>query len=429
MRGAFVTLEGGEGVGKTTNLALILAHLDTRGVEVVATREPGGTPLGETIRAWILDGEHGALSAEVEALLMFAARARHLDTVIRPALAAGKWVVCDRFTDATFAYQGGGRGADTRLLEALETGVQRGLEPDLTLLLDAPLEVGRRRIAARAPDHFEREQAPFFERVRRAYLERAQRDPKRVKVIDAAGAARASAGRHRPRARRTARSVRKMTEPGLQTLQRRLCPWLKGALSLLETAYAAQRLGHAWLIAGPAGSGKLNLALVFARRLLERGASQDPPDLGPEEAVAAYADRHTPADHHPDLHWLFPEEDKTAISVEQIRGLSAELSLKAHAGGAKVVIFEPADGMTTAAANALLKSLEEPSADTYLLLLAHQPGRLPATIRSRCQRLDVARPTPTELAAWLGVAREDLAAAWTLTGGAPLLVAAVIAGR
>ena len=188
MRGAFVTLEGGEGVGKSTNLAFVVAHLESRGVEVVATREPGGTPLGETIRAWILDGEHGALSAEVEALLMFAARARHLDTVIRPALAAGKWLVCDRFTDATFAYQGGGRGADIRLLEALETGVQRGLDPDLTLLLDAPLEVGRRRIAARAHDHFEREAAPFFERVRRAYLERAQRDPKRVKVIDAAGA-------------------------------------------------------------------------------------------------------------------------------------------------------------------------------------------------------------------------------------------------
>ena len=187
MRGAFVTLEGGEGVGKSTNLAFVVAHLEARGVDVVATREPGGTPLGETIRAWILDGEHGALSAEVEALLMFAARARHLDTVIRPALAAGKWVVCDRFTDATFAYQGGGRGADIGLLDALETGVQRGLEPDLTLLLDAPLEVGRRRIAARALDHFEREQTPFFERVRRAYLDRARRDPKRIKVIDAAG--------------------------------------------------------------------------------------------------------------------------------------------------------------------------------------------------------------------------------------------------
>ena len=186
MRGAFITLEGGEGVGKSTNLGFVATYLESRGVPVLTTREPGGTPLGETIRRWILEGDHGVLSAEVEALLMFAARAQHLDAVIRPALAAGKWVVCDRFSDATFAYQGGGRGADARLLEALETGVQRGLGPDLTLLLDAPPEVGRRRIAARAPDHFERERAPFFERVRRGYLDRAQRDPKRIKIIDAA---------------------------------------------------------------------------------------------------------------------------------------------------------------------------------------------------------------------------------------------------
>jgi dTMP kinase len=187
MRGTFITLEGGEGVGKSTNLGVIATYLASRGVEVLMTREPGGTPLGETIRRWILEGDHGALSAEVEALLMFAARAQHLDAVIRPALAAGKWVVCDRFTDATFAYQGGGRGADARLLEALETNVQRGLAPDLTLLLDAPPEVGRGRIATRgAPDHFEREHAPFFERVRREYLERAQRDPKRIRVVDAA---------------------------------------------------------------------------------------------------------------------------------------------------------------------------------------------------------------------------------------------------
>ncbi len=215
-----------------------------------------------------------------------------------------------------------------------------------------------------------------------------------------------------------------MTEPALHTLQRRLCPWLRAALSRLEAAHAAGRLGHAWLIGGPAGSGKLNLALVFARRLLERGPKQDPPDLSAEDAVAAYADRHAPVDHHPDLHWLFPQEDKTAIAVEQVRELGADLSLKAHAGGAKVVVFEPADGMTTAAANALLKSLEEPSADTYLLLLADQPNRLPATIRSRCQRLDVPRPTPSEVAAWLGVQPEEIAAAWTLTGGSPLQVAA-----
>jgi dTMP kinase len=188
LRGAFVTLEGGEGVGKSTNLAFVATYLESRGVAVLTTREPGGTPLGEVIRQWVLQGDHDVLSAEVEALLMFAARAQHLDAVIRPALAAGKWVVCDRFTDATFAYQGGGRGADHRLLDALEAGVQRGLEPDLTLLLDAPPEVGRLRIATRTADHFERERAPFFERVRRAYLDRAQRDPKRIKVIDAAAA-------------------------------------------------------------------------------------------------------------------------------------------------------------------------------------------------------------------------------------------------
>jgi dTMP kinase len=186
-RGAFITLEGGEGVGKSTNLAFAAEYLRGRGADVLTTREPGGTPLGETIRGWILDGEHGALSAEVEALLMFAARARHLEAVIRPALSGGQWVVCDRFTDATFAYQGSGRGAQPQLLEALELGVQRGLQPDLTLLLDAPLEVGRRRIAARKPDHFEREQDPFFERVRRGYLDRAKSHPERITIVDAAG--------------------------------------------------------------------------------------------------------------------------------------------------------------------------------------------------------------------------------------------------
>jgi DNA polymerase III subunit delta' len=218
-----------------------------------------------------------------------------------------------------------------------------------------------------------------------------------------------------------------MTEPALHTLQRRLCPWLKDALSRLETAHAANRLGHAWLIGGPAGSGKLNLALVFAHRLLERGAKSEPAELTAAEAVAAQNERHTPADHHPDLHWLFPAEDKTAIAVEQIRDVAAQLNLKAHAGGAKVVLFEPADGMTPAAANALLKTLEEPSPETYLLLLADQPNRLLATIRSRCQKLEVPRPSPAELARWLGVRPDELAAAWTLTGGSPLQVATVMA--
>jgi dTMP kinase len=186
MRGAFITLEGGEGVGKSTNLAFVADTLRAAGRDVLTTREPGGTPLGERIRSWILEGDHGRLSAEVEALLMFAARAQHLEQVIRPALAAGRWVVCDRFTDATFAYQGGGRGASLTLLRSLRVEIQQGLEPDLTLLLDAPLEVGSDRIAARVPDHFEREQRPFFERVRNAYLQLAAENPARIRIVDAA---------------------------------------------------------------------------------------------------------------------------------------------------------------------------------------------------------------------------------------------------
>jgi len=184
-RGAFITLEGAEGVGKTTSLAAAQDCLRQLGVDVCLTREPGGTSLGETIREWILHGDHGALSAEVEALLMFAARAQHVDEIILPALTAGRWVLCDRFSDATFAYQGGGRGADRAFLQQLADGVQRGLQPDLTILLDAPVEVGLGRIAGRAHDHFEREQRDFFERVRASYLARAAAEPARFRVLDA----------------------------------------------------------------------------------------------------------------------------------------------------------------------------------------------------------------------------------------------------
>ncbi len=186
MRGGFITLEGGEGMGKSTNVAFVAATLRGAGFDVITTREPGGTSLGERIRSWILEGDHGRLSAEVEALLMFAARAAHLTHVIRPALAAGQWVVCDRFSDATFAYQGGGRGASVAFLHSLRAEIHRGLEPDLTLLLDAPLDIGAERMAARTLDHFEREQRPFFERVRNTYLRLAAEEPARIKIVDAA---------------------------------------------------------------------------------------------------------------------------------------------------------------------------------------------------------------------------------------------------
>lgn len=184
-RGAFITVEGGEGVGKTSSLAAIEADLKSRGLNVVVTREPGGTSLGESVRSWILDGDHGQLSAQVEALLMFAARSEHLEKLIRPEIERGVWVVCDRFTDATLAYQGGGRGADKDFLRSLSVTVQRGLEPDLTILLDAPIDVGLARIADRPHDHFEREAESFFQRVRQSYLDLAREFPNRIRVVDA----------------------------------------------------------------------------------------------------------------------------------------------------------------------------------------------------------------------------------------------------
>lgn len=216
-----------------------------------------------------------------------------------------------------------------------------------------------------------------------------------------------------------------MTEPvdALETLGNKLCPWLKPAFAQLDAALQTSRLGHAWLIVAPAHMGKINLALALATRLL--GVRQDPPaELEPKEALAALAQRHAPADHHADLHWLYPLEDKATISIEQVREATDALSLTAHGGGAKVVIIEPADALTTAASNALLKTLEEPSEDTYLLLLADEIGRLPATIRSRCQKLRIPRPAPEAVASWLG-GSAAAAEAWRMSGGAPLLAAEI----
>lgn len=184
MRGKFITLEGVDGAGKSTHLGWLVEFLRQHGQQVVSTREPGGTPLGEKLRELLL---HEPMHLETEALLMFAARREHLDKVILPALERGQWVVSDRFTDASFAYQGGGRGLMPKKLEALENWVQDGLQPDLTLLFDVPVELAQARLktTGNAPDRFEQEQKAFFERVRHAYLARAEREPKRIICIDA----------------------------------------------------------------------------------------------------------------------------------------------------------------------------------------------------------------------------------------------------
>ncbi len=184
--GRFITVEGIEGVGKSTNLAFIRGFLEQHGLEVLVTREPGGTPLGEEIRELLLAHRHDGMCADAELLLMFAARAEHLAAVVRPALARGVWVLCDRFTDATYAYQGGGRGVPAPRIAMLEDWVQGALRPHLTLLLDLPVEVGRARAAKRSgADRFEREEEAFFQRVRQAYLQRAARELERFRVIDA----------------------------------------------------------------------------------------------------------------------------------------------------------------------------------------------------------------------------------------------------
>ncbi len=183
MRGKFITLEGMDGAGKSSHVAWIADWLRARGLRVLVTREPGGTPLGEQLRTLVLNE---AMDLRTETLLVFAARQEHLATRIRPALDAGEWVLSDRFTDATYAYQGGGRGLSVAALMDLEQWVQGDFQPDLTLYFDLPVEIAQARLTGGALDRFEREDAGFFERVRKAYLDRARKYPARIRVIDAA---------------------------------------------------------------------------------------------------------------------------------------------------------------------------------------------------------------------------------------------------
>lgn len=186
-KGLFITLEGGEGVGKTTNLHYIKELLEKSGLTVITTREPGGTVFAEKIRQLLLEKTEETISEKTELLLLFAARAQHIQHIIKPALSQGQWVLCDRFTDATYAYQGGGRNMDIAMIEWLELKVQGTLRPDLTLLLDAPIQTGMNRANKRGKlDRFESENYSFFEKVRTSYLQRAKKYPLQIRIINAA---------------------------------------------------------------------------------------------------------------------------------------------------------------------------------------------------------------------------------------------------
>jgi dTMP kinase len=185
-RGLFLTLEGVEGVGKSTNIEFIVQYLQEQGIEYVLTREPGGTHIAESIRDLLLASNDETLDEMSELLLVFAARAQHLEKVIKPALREGKWVVCDRFTDATFAYQGAGRGLDCNTITQLESMVQNDLRPDLTIILDLDPKIGMERASQRGSlDRFEQEKQSFFKKVRQGYLDIAAAEPERCQVIDA----------------------------------------------------------------------------------------------------------------------------------------------------------------------------------------------------------------------------------------------------
>lgn len=185
-RARFITLEGGEGAGKSSALAVLRRHLEDRGIEVVLTREPGGSPIAERIREQVLDPASAGMDARTELLLVFAARAQHVRDTIRPALARGAWVLSDRYTDSSYAYQGAGRGLPQEIIRTLEAFVVEDTRPDLTLLLDLPVELGRTRLDGRgAADRIESEQIGFFARVREAFRERAAQEPQRFRVVDA----------------------------------------------------------------------------------------------------------------------------------------------------------------------------------------------------------------------------------------------------
>ena len=185
-QGVFITLEGVEGAGKSTLMAYAAEYFAEKGREVIQTREPGGTKTGEQIREILLDSANVGVSDDTELLLMFAARMQHIDELIKPALASGKIVICDRFTDASYAYQGAGRGLDISRIQKLEDWVQQGLKPHLTLLFDLDVETGLRRANQRSEaDRFEQEEISFFERIRACYLERAENEPERFRIVDA----------------------------------------------------------------------------------------------------------------------------------------------------------------------------------------------------------------------------------------------------
>ncbi len=436
--GRFITFEGIDGAGKSSHIGALADWLRANGVEVVLTREPGGTELAETLRALIL---HQPMDPLTEALLVFAARRDHLSRLIVPALQRGAAVLCDRFTDASYAYQGGGRGFDKALLMQLEEWVQQGRQPDLTLWFDLPAATAaERRAAVRAPDRFETQDQAFFERVRAGYAERAAAAPARFAIIDAQG----------ERSQVWARVQQAVNQRGLVLTAAALLvqadgslplPWLQGPLQQVLHSHR----GHALLVQGSPGVGALAFALVLAQSWLCESATAG---QGAERSAALACGhcgscRLFQSHVHPDLLVLMPEtlrqqhawpmsgdkpdaddskkKPSRQIRIDEVRAMLDWAGKTSSRGRGKVVVLHPAEALNLQSANALLKTLEEPAPGTRLVFTVSDSSTLLPTVRSRCQQLRLAAPDGAQAQAWLaGQGVEAAAALLAACSGRPL---------
>ncbi len=375
--GKFIALEGGEGAGKSTQARLLAEALRARGIEVVVTREPGGTPGAEAIRALLLGLDGEDWNPRAEALLFAAARSDHVERLIVPAVAEGKWVICDRFVDSSRAYQGGGGGLSDAEVLALHRIGSCGLLPDLTLLIEISPDEAAARLSRRDPDGSDRiggRDAAYHARVAAAFAQFAAAEPARFARIDGNGDIDANS-------RRDTRGSVPAAGGRIMTLAGHDAAWHEW-----RAAMASARMHHGWILAGIKSVGKGAFARAAARELLtESGIPQPEGEYHPDIIVLD----HLPANDDEEKKRADgkPFQLKRNITIDQIRRMQLRLNTRPTLGSRRAVIIDPSDDMEKGAVNALLKSLEEPPAGTFFLLVAHRPGRLLPTIRSRCRML------------------------------------------
>ena len=391
--GLFIAFEGGDGAGKSTQAAELAAALESRGLTVLRTREPGGTPIGEKLRSLVLDHGHGHIDAHTEALIFAASRAAHASQVIRPALERGEIVLTDRYIDSSVAYQGAGRDLGTDAVRDINDWATSGLQPDLTVLLDVDPEVGRRRRTAgdAAEDRLESEADEFHARIRTAFLDLAAARPEQYLVlpahlpVDRTGRPDPRAGRV-PAGRSTASSDSMSVWDDLQGQP--------AVVAQLRQAAQGEGLTHAWLFTGPPGSGRSNAAKAFAAAL---NCDQEDVSLrGCGECAACLT---ILGETHSDV--AFVRTEKVTITIDEARELVSTAGNRPSSARWRIIVVEDADRMAERTTNVLLKAIEEPTPRTVWMLCAPSPADVLVTIRSRCRPVALRLPPAADVAALL----------------------------